>query len=85
MDVEELRLFELLMETHHRYGMLLGFTTATSPEQYFGFHHEDVKEVHTYKLGEGGGIWFRLRNGRVVDQVGLPDEADPSLYDRLRN
>jgi len=40
-----------------------------------------VKEVYFHKQGEGDGVWFRLRNGRFVDQVGLPDDPDRSIYD----
>jgi hypothetical protein len=84
MDIE-LMIFDDLMRKYHRYGLLLGFTTASSPEEYFGFNHLHVKTVHTHKNGFGEGVWFRLRDGRVIDQVAMPDDPDPLAYDQRVN
>ena len=58
--------FNELMRMNHRQSVLLGGTTAASPEEFFGFHHRQVKAVHFHKQGVGRGIWFRLRCGRVL-------------------
>lgn len=51
------------------------------PSAYFPFSPADVAAIHTCKRGTGNGLWFRLRDGRVFDKVGLPAENDPALYD----
>ena len=73
--------FNDLMRKHHRQGVLLGQTTAATPEDYFGFHHSQVERVHFHKAGKGEGLWFRLRCGRVVNEVAIPACRDPGLYD----
>jgi len=76
------KMFNDLMRTHHRQGVLLGQTMASTPEEYFGFHHRQVETVHLHKQGVGSGIWFRLRCGRVVNEVATPTCGDPDLYDQ---
>jgi len=56
-------------------------TAAHSPEEYFGFNPTDVEAVHFHMQGIGKGAWFRLKDGRVIDQYGLPSEPDPCYYD----
>ena len=73
--------FNGLMKKHHRQGVLLGQTTAATPEDYFGFHHNQVEAVHFHKAGAGPGVWFRLNCGRVVNEVAKPTCRDPELYD----
>ncbi len=73
--------FNSLMKKHHRLGILLGQTTAATPEDYFGFEHGQVEAVHYHKAGIGPGVWFRLRRGRVVNEAGKPSCRDPLLYD----
>ncbi len=73
--------FNDLMRKHHRQGILLGQTKAATPEDYFGFRHREVAEVHFHKQGVGPGLWFRLRCGRVVDEVANPACRNPELYD----
>jgi hypothetical protein len=74
--------FNDLMKKHHRQGVLLGQTTVTCHEEYFGFEAGHVKTIHFHKRGVGHGIWFRLNCGRVVDEVAVPQAGDPDLYDR---
>jgi len=73
--------FNELMREHHRQSVLLGGTTATSAEEFFGFHHRQVQAVHLRKQGVGRGVWFRLRCGRVVDEVARACIGNPDLYD----
>jgi hypothetical protein len=78
-------LFNGLMKKHHRQGILLGQTTAATPEDFFGFDHSQVEAVHFHKHGVGPGVWFRLHCGRVVNEVAIPACRDPQLYDHARN
>ena len=75
------KVFNDLMRQHHRQAVLLGGTAASTPEEFFGFHHRQVKTVHFHKHGVGEGIWFRLSCGRVVDDIARPCPRDPDLYD----
>ena len=77
--------FNELMRMNHRQSVLLGGTTASSPEEFFGFHHRQVQTVHFNKQGVGRGIWFRLRCGRVVDEVARACRRNPELYDEAAN
>ncbi|MBZ5635090.1 MAG: hypothetical protein LAO55_18360 [Acidobacteriia bacterium] len=74
--------FNDLMRKHHRQGVLLGHTTASTPEDYFGFRPSQVAGIHFHKTGIGEGLWFRLRCGRVVDEVAMATCRDPDLYDQ---
>ncbi|HEV8414156.1 MAG TPA: hypothetical protein VGQ49_11215 [Bryobacteraceae bacterium] len=74
--------FNELMRMHHRQGVLLGQTTASTPEDFFGFSHRQVAGIHFHKAGVGSGLWFRLRCGRVIDEAAMPARSDPDLYDR---
>ena len=73
--------FNDLMKKHHRQGVLLGQTTVTCHEEYFGFAPGQVKAIHFHKEGVGAGIWFRLHCGRVVDEAARGCPGEPSLYD----
>ena len=73
--------FNELMRKHHRQSVLLGNTVTTTPEDFFGFHHSQIETVHFHKQGVGSGVWFRLRCGRVVNELAAPTCRDPGLYD----
>ncbi len=75
------RVFNDLMRKHHRQSVLLGGTMASSAEEFFGFDPGQVDTVHFHKKERGNGIWFRLRCGRVVDDVARSCARDPALYD----
>jgi hypothetical protein len=75
------KVFNDLMRQHHRQAVLLGGAVASTPEEFFGFHHRQVKTVHFHFDGAGEGIWFRLTCGRVVNEVAKPCPRDPDLYD----
>jgi hypothetical protein len=49
----------------------------------FGFLPQDVEGIHTRKEGEGEGLWFRLKDGRVFSNHGKPSSANPALYDKV--
>jgi hypothetical protein len=73
--------FKELLRKHHRQAVLLGQSTASTPEDFFGFNHGQVADFHFHKAGVGTGRWFRLRCGRVVNEVAMPACRDPELYD----
>lgn len=77
----ELRYVFKEMRKHHRQGVMLGQTTASTAEEYFGFRAKDVRAIHFHKLGIGKGQWFRLQCGRVVNEVAMPVCSNPDLYD----
>ena len=43
---------------------------ARTAEEFYGFRARDVIEMHFEKRGPGRGLWFRLKDGRVVKAVG---------------
>jgi len=57
-----------------------GRTQARSPEEFYGFRPEDVVEIHLYKQGYGRGVWFRLRDSRVIDAYGKPSHPERYWY-----
>lgn len=65
--------------------MKLGDTKAATPEAYYGFSAFDVAELHFHMVGQGEGLWFRLKDGRVIDWHGNPCASDTSLYDQTVN
>ncbi len=75
------KVFNDQMRKHHRQAVLLGNARASTAEEFFGFHHRQVKTVHFHMQGAGEGIWFRQNCGRVVDEVAKPCPRDPDLYD----
>ncbi|HUQ94171.1 MAG TPA: hypothetical protein VM120_20990 [Bryobacteraceae bacterium] len=46
----------------------------------FPFLPDDVEGIYTQKTGEGFGVWFRLKDGRIFDSRGQPSEPDPACY-----
>ena len=57
-----------------------GKTAARSVEDFYGFKPEDVRQVYARKIGHGAGLWFRLKDGRVVDAVGKPSDRNHARY-----
>lgn len=53
---------------------------AKTPEEFYGFHPEDVVEMHSRKHGTGSGVWYRLKDGRVIDALGRPSENERAWY-----
>jgi hypothetical protein len=54
--------------------------SAQTPEQFYRFRPEDVVEIHFHKHGFGRGVWYRLKDGRVINAVGNPSQPDRSWY-----
>ncbi len=48
----------------------------------FGFSAGDVEGIYTIRAGVGTGMWFRLKDGRVIDAFTRESvDPDPALYD----
>jgi hypothetical protein len=71
-----------LMRTGFLAGRVRRTTRATDPTQFFGFGPEDVAVVHYPKAGvTHEGVWFSLKDGRVINLHGQACNPDPSLYE----
>jgi len=57
-----------------------GKTKAGGPEELYGFRPEDVAEMHLTKQGFGRGLWYRLKDGRVIDAAGRPSDQERYWY-----
>ena len=53
---------------------------ALDPEQFYGFRPADVVEIHFYKQGFGKGLWYRLKDGRVISALGKPSNPERYWY-----
>lgn len=50
-------------------------------ELVFGFSPSDIAGIHTRKAGVGSGLWFRLKDGRVIDAFTRESvDPDSALY-----
>jgi hypothetical protein len=76
-------LFENLMEKYFGRAALLGLTKpGQTPESFYGFTGAEVEDCHHYRIGEGDGFWFRLKDGRVFCAwTGLPAPPQAEDYD----
>jgi hypothetical protein len=74
--------YDDILEKHFRVRKELGLTEAAYKEAFYGFAGCDVVQVHFHKQGVGAGLFFRLRDGRVID-VGA-EEHNPNYlwYDQ---
>ena len=63
-------------------GLLPGDYTC---KDILGFDPYEVATVHTHKIGHGDGVFFRLKDGRVVNAGGEEEDSNPALYDTVEN
>ena len=68
------------MRAHLQQLRVAGETAAAEPEEFYGFRAEDVAEIHFQKHGAGRGVWYRLKDGRVIDAIEKPSEPDRIWY-----
>lgn len=54
-------------------------------QDVFPFAASAVVGVHTHRIGDGDGVWYRLDDGRVFSRFGEEVDADPALYDTVDN
>jgi hypothetical protein len=57
-----------------------GKTRASTPETFYGFQAADVLEMYFHKRGSGNGLWYRLKDGRIIDALGKPSRRARSWY-----
>lgn len=74
--------YDAVMEKHYTVLKWLGWTEAASKEDFYGFAAADVVLVHGHKQGRGAGVFFRLRDGRVIDTEAREHDPDPGWYDK---
>jgi hypothetical protein len=55
-------------------------TRARTCREFYGFRASDVIMMHLQKQGLGSGLWFRLKDGRVIDALGRPSHRFRSWY-----
>ena len=55
-------------------------TRARTCREFYGFRASDVIMMHLQKQGSGSGLWFRLKDGRVIDALGRPSHRFRSWY-----
>ena len=58
---------------------------AGTPEKFYGFRAGDVDEMHFHKHGFGEGVWYRLKDGRVIDALGNASEPERLWYTKKAN
>ena len=68
------------MSAHFLRHRSAGATRASGPEEFYGFRPQDVAEIFLHKHGFGRGVWFRLKDGRVIDVHSRPSDRDRAWY-----
>ena len=53
---------------------------AGLPRPIFSFAPGDVETVFTYKRDFGAGLWFALKDGRVINGDGEAETANRAVY-----
>jgi hypothetical protein len=82
-DAVLLRCYETVMEKHFAILKGLGLTEAVTKEEFYGFDSSAIIGNYSSKMGEGAGIYFILRDGRVVDTSGRSHDPDPVWYNQI--
>jgi hypothetical protein len=79
-----LALLDVIMERQFHAGKVLTGSRAATKEEFFGFRSLDIVTLHRRKYDlPDVGLFFRLRDGRVIDAFGRSQEPDPRLYDHV--
>jgi len=82
--LRRLAVLDLIMERQFIAGKTLTRSGAETKEEFFGFRSKDIVGVHRRKYDVPSvGLFFRLRDGRVVDTFRHEHDPDPLLYDHL--
>jgi hypothetical protein len=83
IHVDRIAVLELIMEQYFFAGCLVSGSRVETKEEFFGFHSADIVNLHRRKCDEPHiGLYFRLRDNRVIDALGRPHDPDPMLYDQ---
>ncbi|HXR75361.1 MAG TPA: hypothetical protein VN737_05265 [Bryobacteraceae bacterium] len=71
VSVPRLVVLDLIMERLFIAGMMVTGLRAETKEEFFGFCSDDIVGLHQRKQGVPDvGVYFRLRDGRVIDTFG---------------
>jgi hypothetical protein len=82
VNVPRLALLDFIMAREFLMSRLVVTTDAQTKEEFYGFGCGDIEALHSRKHGAPGvNLFFRLRDGRVIDTFGRPHESDLALYD----
>jgi hypothetical protein len=73
--------YDKMMDRYFRCFRILHGIRAETKEEFYGFAASDVHTFYSHKQGLGAGLYYRLRDGRVIDAGGQPHDPDPLLYD----
>jgi hypothetical protein len=71
---------ENAMRAYHVVLRTKGRTATRTPEALYGFRAQDVVEMYSQKKGVGPGLWYRLKDGRVIDAFGKRSSRTRSWY-----
>jgi hypothetical protein len=74
------RIVDSTMRAHFLVMRTMRRTRARTCREFYGFRDSDVIMMHFQKQGLGSGLWFRLKDGRVIDSVGRPSHRFRSWY-----
>jgi hypothetical protein len=77
------QLHEMASENMKKHFLALrsvGRTHAESPESFYGFRAEDVIELHFHQNGFARGVWYRLKDRRVINVLGQEAPRDRARY-----
>lgn len=75
-----LKMAENAMRAHHVVLRTNGRTGTPTPETFYGFRAKDVVEIYSQKSGVGDGLWYRLKDGRVIDAFGKRSDRIRARY-----
>lgn len=78
----EVSTYDDILEKYFQVTKGLGLTEAGSKEEFFGFGTGDVVRMHFHRQGFGAGVYFRLRDGRVIDTCAREHPPNPIWYDQ---
>jgi hypothetical protein len=74
--------FDVILERHFKIRKELGWTRAATKEEFFGFEANEIIRIYDHRRGFGSGLFFRLRDGRVMDSSGR--ECNDTLTSAMR-
>jgi len=79
-QLEPARLVRGVMRAYFLVLRTRGRTEAQTDEEFYGFCAEDVLEMHYQRKGPSRGLWFRLKDGRIINAFGEDPKQARSRY-----
>jgi len=82
ISVPRLFVLDLIMDRLFTAAMMVTGLRTETKEEFFGFRSEDIVGLHQRKHDVPNvGVFFRLRDGRVIDAFGREHDPERALYD----